>query len=280
MNEQELMLTSILNCKRTDLYNKNIVLTPEQEKRLQKMEERRNNDEPVQYIIGSTNFMGIDLKVDKRVLIPRPETEIMVDFIIDKCKGYQSDQPIKILELGTGSGNVAVALAQNVKNSQIISIDLSQDALDLALENALASGVENQIQFVCENMIHYFIEYAEDETKFDIIVSNPPYIKTEDLKDLPADVQHEPQLALNGGSDGLYFLRQIIMQSSYLLKTEGWLIFEIGDHQNKELDPIFRDFSHFTKVDYIKDYTRIDRIACAQMPSSLNANVNTLETFV
>jgi len=261
VKEKELMLTSILGCSRTDLYAKDVVLTPDQEQKLIQMQKRRKQGEPLQYILGECDFIGIPIKVDERVFIPRPETEILVDAIIERIKQFSKDYCI--LDLGTGSGNIAVSLAKYVPRSTIDAVDISFGALEVAKENAKKNNVGNKIHFIHADMIDY-LENVSRKEKYDVIVSNPPYIPSSQIGLLPEDVRREPQVALNGGFDGLEFYRIIIKNSVKTLKEDGFLFFEMGDGQKNALEMIFDQSECFRHLHFIKDYTKVDRIVVAR----------------
>ena len=171
----ELLLAHALDLQRIQLYlHFDRPLTSEELKQFRALYERRLKREPVQYIIGSTNFMGLHFTVDSRVLIPRPETETLIEQAILLCQRYPSDSPIQVLEVGTGSGNIAVSLAKYIKNAHVTAIDISKDALNVAEENARMHSVDTQIQFL---LIDVF-DRVEDvfRKRFDLLVSNPPYV--------------------------------------------------------------------------------------------------------
>lgn len=258
MNEQELILTSVLNCKRVDLYTKKVSLSENQKKEIENIKKRRFHGEPIQYILGVSNFMGLDFLVDSNVLIPRPETEILVETVLR----HVNTLPLKnlqILDIGTGSGNVAVSLAKNMKEGVFTAIDISLKALDIAKKNAHKHGVDNQIKFDCLNILEDQ-EFLGCNKEFDIIVSNPPYVKSKDILGLSQEVQKEPGLALDGGDDGFIFYRAIANKANYLLKDKGFVFLEIGQGQEKEIESIFRETTHFGLKDCLNDYSNIKRI--------------------
>ncbi len=260
MTEQELMLTSILECERVDLYVDHPVLSPSQKQRLQEMRISRQRGEPLQYILGSSEFMGLKLKVDQRVLIPRPETELLVEAVIEKIKLFFQRKSLQILDLGTGSGNVAISLAKFVEHCQVTAIDISQEAIDVASQNAKAQQVDQKIHFVCADMADYLREPCTTQSTFDIIISNPPYIPTDQLAYLPRDVQREPHRALDGGSEGMDFYRLILAQSKYFLNHSGFLFFEVGDGQRAKLEKLCSSYVPFAKIEFHKDYAQTERI--------------------
>jgi len=205
---------------------------------------------PLQYVLGSQEFYGLDFLVNESVLIPRPETEIIVEFIINKYKG----KDVKILDIGTGSGAIAVSLAKNLTKSCVDAIDISNNALAVAKQNAKLNMVEERINFIESNLFSNVGSYD-----YDCIVSNPPYISASEMKVLPLNVTKEPKLALYGGIDGLDFYKKIINKSADFLKVEGMLIFEIGYKQGKEVSMLMQK-KGFINVEIKKDFNNLDRI--------------------
>ena len=263
MTEQEQMLTSILDCRRIDLYVHKTILNEEHVSQLQQMVTRRNNGEPLQYILGNCDFMGLTFLVDERVLIPRPETENVVEAAIKKAMEI-SGKELDILDVGCGSGNIAVTLAKNLPWSQVTAIDISPGALDLAKINAAINGVKEQIHFI-ESDLFSELQHLLKKEPFDVIVSNPPYIATVDMGSLPSDVQREPRIALNGGADGLDFYRRIIFDSIFYLKRGGHLILEIGEKQRGGIEKIFERYPRYTNISCQKDLAGRDRIMIAEL---------------
>lgn len=257
MTEKELMLTAILDCERTSLYAEPVNLSAEQQAQLTDMQKRRSADEPLQYILGSTEFMGLKINVDPRVLIPRPETELLVENILQFAHRYATAE-LCILDIGTGSGNIPVALAKALPTARLISLDVSPDALAVARENARQNGVAQQIDFVHVDFFEFIENYRELENHFDIIVSNPPYIATSALPDLPADVKKEPVLALDGGEDGLKFYRVLLAGAKRFLKPGGYLACEIGEEQQSALTTLLdqNGYHHFVFCNDLAGKTR------------------------
>lgn len=267
MTEDDIMLTHLLNCKRADLYSREIVLTKEQQASLNQMRQRRLNHEPLQYILNETDFMGRVFKVNSDVLIPRPETEILVELavlemrsIADVCKNAGEPKKINILDLGCGSGNIAVTLAKEVANCRITAVDKSLKAIKIAQENAKIHEACRDIEFVCQDMINYLADQCSLGQTFDLIISNPPYIRTELINRLQKEVQYEPRIALDGGIDGMDYCSQIIGLSEALLKERGVLLMEVGDDQRKPIEGIFQNFNSKRNLSFIKDYRQFDRI--------------------
>ena len=266
MTEAEMILTSILNCRRVDLYVDPQLLDPFQIKQFKDFQSRRENHEPLQYILGQCEFMDIPLKVDERVLIPRPETEILVETVLDKVHSLASGpaRTINILDIGTGSGNIAIALAKHIKEGEVTAVDFSQGCLDLAARNAKMNSVQNKIQFIQSDVFSSLkAEYFHGS--FDVIVSNPPYIPTGEMDFLPQDVRHEPPLALDGGADGLDFYRRMFQECGDFLKPNGLLIVEIGADQAGTLKDILSSFQHLKFLEVKKDLCQRDRVLVVQI---------------
>ena len=189
--------------------------------------------EPLQYITGLQEFMKLNFLVNKDVLIPQPDTEILVEEVIDLAKKIENPS---ILDLCTGSGAIAISLAKYVPNVKIYATDISKKALEIAKKNAKFNGVLNNIEFKESNLFDKI-----KDMKFDIIVSNPPYIPTEDIKNLPIDVKHEPMIALDGGSDGLEFYRKIFENGYKFLNRLGFICVEIGYNQKENVKKIIEN---------------------------------------
>lgn len=213
--------------------------------------------EPLQYITGIQEFMKLNFLVTKDVLIPRPDTEILVEEVIRKAENIPN--PV-ILDLCTGSGAIAVSLAKYIKNVHICAIDISSKALEIAKKNAELNGVKNNIEFIESNLFDKI-----KERKFDIIVSNPPYIETETIKTLSKDVQSEPKIALDGGKDGLDFYRKIADSGSKYLNRQGYICLEIGYNQRIAVRQILENKKRYVNINCIKDLCGNDRVVTAQI---------------
>ncbi|HKA32084.1 MAG TPA: peptide chain release factor N(5)-glutamine methyltransferase [Candidatus Binatia bacterium] len=193
---------------------------------------RRASGEPVSYIIGRREFWSLDFIVTPAVLTPRPETELLVETALKLLAAMASP---RILDLGTGSGAIAVALAKEIPNAEIFATDISEEALEIARANAQRHGVEDGIRFVRGDL---FAPLAE--VRFDAIVSNPPYIKSDDIAALPRDVRDfEPRIALDGGADGLDFYRRIAREAARHLTAGGFVAVEIGAGMGEEVAGLF-----------------------------------------
>jgi len=262
MTEEEMILTAVKNCQRIDLYADPAPLSIQQRDQINTIKLRRQKGEPLQYLLGSCTFMGLKFKVDSRVLIPRPETELLVEAAIKILKKSDDRKLMtqRILDLGTGSGNIAIGLAKFIEECQVTAVDISQDALDLAGQNARLNGVEEKIQFVRSDLFVSFKNSLPNPAGFDMIISNPPYIPSGMITTLPADVQKEPTLALDGGMDGLDFYRRLVIESSIYLKPGGFLLFEMGDGQREAIEQIVLRTQNFIIHECVQDYRGTDRI--------------------
>ena len=210
---------------------------------------------PLQHITHTQEFMKMDFYVDENVLIPRPDTEILVE---ETIKIAQTMERPKILDLCTGSGAIAISIAKNIPTAEVYAIDISEKALEVAKKNA--NRLDTNVKFVKSNLFSNI-----GKVKFDIIVSNPPYIKKSDINYLSQEVQKEPQIALDGGYDGLDFYRKISYQAIDYLKFGSYLCFEIGYDQKEEVLEILKGIEHYTKTYCKKDLCGNDRVVITQV---------------
>jgi len=259
MTEAELVLSHVLNCDRLSLYlNKDARLGQDKSAQVSGILTRRVNGEPLQYILGSSEFMGFEFKVDQRALIPRPETEILVSSALERVKLAGQINQLKILDLGTGSGCIAVSIAKLLPQALVWATDLSLAALQLAKENADVHNVK--IKFLCGDI---FSAFEKGQEKFDLIISNPPYVSEKEFCNLSKELSFEPSLALKAGRDGLYFYRRIIKQAEVYLNTDGLLALEVGFRQAKRVCAILKG-KNFDVLDLINDYNNIPRVVIAK----------------
>lgn len=214
---------------------------------------------PVQYIIGHTEFCGLAIKVNEDVLIPRPETEMLVETAIDLLIEHKSTraQDTKMLDLCTGSGCIAIALTKKLPDCKIVASDISEKALALAGENARIHQTE-QIEFIRSDL------FNDLKGKFDIVVSNPPYISGPEFSELQEEVLKEPRVALYGGEDGLLFYRRIFNDAGRFLNDGGYVVVEIGYGQSGAVRDICESVLGFKTVDIKKDSSGIDRVIVAR----------------
>jgi len=251
----ELLLSHVLNCKRLELYlSFDRPLQKSEIDSYRELLKRRSTFEPLQYIIGKVEFYGLEFEVNQSVLIPRPETELLVEAVIESVA---KDERINILDIGSGSGNISIALAKNIPSCTVVGIDISEEAIETSTRNAKLNGVESQLMFVKKNILNG-IEI--NENSFDVVVSNPPYVSVADFVNLDAELRlYEPQIALTDESDGLSFYRNISVLSRSLLKNNGKLFFEIGAGQSDAVKKILID-SDYKNIVIIKDYSDIERV--------------------
>lgn len=251
----ELLLADVIKCKRLDLYlSFDRPLAEEELNKYRELIKRRAGFEPLQYIIGKVEFYGLDLKVNPFVLIPRQETELLVENILNRIS---KDAELNILDIGTGSGNIAIALANHLPNAQIIATDINAEALILAKENASKLNLSNRITFMQHDIL------TEDMDKFplfDLVVSNPPYVSLESFSSLQKEIKDfEPRTAVTDESDGLSFYR-VIAQKAYLkIKSGGKLYFEIAQGQHDDVSDLMMK-NNFSNIEVVKDYQNIERI--------------------
>ena len=213
--------------------------------------------EPIEHITHQKEFMKLNFYVDENVLIPRQDTEVLVEEVIKIAKRIRAR---KILDLCTGSGAIAVSLAKYLENIQLTALDISGKALDIAISNAKNNKVQDKITFVESNL---FEDLGKE--KYDIIVSNPPYIKKEELEKLDIEVKKEPRIALDGGKDGLYFYRKIIDSAYEYLKYGGYICLEIGYDQKEEVTKIIEDKKQYINTYCKKDLYDNDRVIVAKL---------------
>lgn len=213
---------------------------------------RRSSGEPLEYILGTQEFMSLEFDVNQSVLIPRADTETLVEIIIDECK--KSGKALNLLDIGAGSGCIGISIAHYAKNTHITEADISADALTTAKINAEKNNVSDRMNFIKCDILSEI-----PDGKFDIIVSNPPYIETNIIDTLDTNVRDfEPYTALDGGEDGLVFYRRITEIAPDMLTEGGILAFEIGYNQGKSVSELMR--ANFNDVRIIKDLCRNDRV--------------------
>ncbi|WP_353683514.1 peptide chain release factor N(5)-glutamine methyltransferase [Thermodesulfovibrio sp. 3907-1M] len=243
----------VLEIGKTQLYTENPEITPDKSQIIESLIERRLKKEPLQYILGECFFYNIKIKVGPGVLIPRPETEILVEEVI-KRKNLIANTGHRVLDLCTGSGCIALAIAKNIPDFHVFGIDISKKAVMYAVENKALNNIKNA-DFLVGNLFEPFREKL-----FSCITANPPYVKTEDIFKLQPEIKdYEPFEALDGGKDGLRFYRDIIKEAMRYLLKDGLIFLEIGAGQS---DAVYAEASMegFEVVDVVKDLAGIERV--------------------
>ena len=277
--EAEILLAHNLGLKRIELYtNHERVLNKEELSNFKALIQRRSKHEPIAYITNNQPFMSLDFYVDRSVLIPRPDTEKLVEATIDSCKQELGNRKqLTIADIGTGCGAIAVSLAKYLPNIKVIGIDSSPDAIKNAQKNAEHHQLADRCQFIVGNMFEPFINVAANFSspqKFDIIVSNPPYIPSGEIDKLQIDVKDwEPKEALDGGENGLDYIRKLIVEAPNhlasseveMLTPKGLLLIEIGFDQGEKTRALAENTKKYEEIKIIKDLNGKDRILKAKM---------------
>lgn len=258
-SDAEVLLCAVLKCERLTLYvDFERPLTDEELALMRSYVLRRAKHEPINYILGEKTFMRNVFKVTPATLVPRPETELLVESLVKAAPLLQPEGAVKILDIGTGSGAIIVSLLDYLPQAKGVGVDISVDALVVAKENAEKIGVKERCGFLRSDVF----SRVPLEKKFDIIVSNPPYIPAADIAGLAQDVQREPHGALDGGADGLDFYRRICAEAAEHLADDGLLAFEIGINQSEAVCELCLA-NGFKKAVVRKDYAGIDRMVFA-----------------
>jgi release factor glutamine methyltransferase len=258
--QTELLLAHLLKLPRMNLYlNFERVLTVPETDALREFIKRRGQREPLQHIVGSTFFCGFEIAVNRHALVPRPETELLAEL------GWQflstlNSQPLTVLDFGTGTGCIAIALASKCPNATITATDISVNALALAKQNAEKNNVAERIEFLQGDGF----AALSSNSKFDLVISNPPYIPSAEIETLQPEVRDfDPRVALDGGADGLDFYRRISTEAKPFLKPDGKIMLEFGDGQADEIKRIFKNEKWI--VEAVKeDYSQRARILIAR----------------
>lgn len=259
--DAQLLLCKVLNVEKLFIMmNRNLEVEVEKEEEFLDLIDLRKSKMPIKYILGSSEFMGLEFKVKEGVLIPRPDTETLVEEAIRIIKKENFD---KICDLCCGSGAIGISIAHYTKNTKISLYDISEIALEVTAENIKALGVQYKAQVYKSDL---FSKALEENHTFQIVVSNPPYIRTEVIPTLMEDVKNfEPYIALWGGDDGLDFYRTITFQSKKVLEKGGYLAFEIGHDQNMQVEEILRN-EGFINVYSLKDLAGNYRVVIGNLP--------------
>ena len=253
--DSELLLSNVLNEKRETLLSTDAKISLKNIRTFNKLIKRRKKNEPIAYILKKKEFWSKEFLVNKNTLIPRPETELLVEKIVN----YFTDKSLFILDVGTGSGCILLALLDELKKAQGIGIDISNRAIKVAIKNSKKLNLKNNPKFYNRSLDQIF------GVKFDLIVSNPPYISSYEIKNLSEDIRkYEPRLALDGGNDGLDVIKKVIYKSRSILKRKGMLALEIGFGQYKKVSQILK-LKGFKNRYLIKDYQNNIRCILAEL---------------
>ncbi len=249
--DSEILLSAVLGKKREEiLVNNNQKLSSKEVSNFNKLIRRRSFNEPIAYIVKEKEFWSKTFEVNKFTLIPRPETELIVEKLVE----IYENKSITILDIGTGTGCILISLICELKRAKGFGIDISNKAVEVAKKNANKLNMNNRLKFCKKSFNQIF------NNKFDLIVSNPPYLARSEIKNLDDDVRnYEPLIALDGGNDGLDVIKKVIYKSKYILKIKGTLALEIGNRQSKEVSKILK-INNFKVVHIIKDFK--DNVRC------------------
>ena len=256
MNEAELLFTEVLQCDRPSLYrDSRRALTPTQSSFIASALRRRMRGEPIQYILGEADFMGLEFKVTPDCLIPRPETEILVEALVQcvDARTRKGTGVITVLDVGTGSGCIAVSLARSRPEALVTATDISARAIEVARKNALRHGV-------AVSLVEGDLFAGVEGRKFDIIVSNPPYVSSGEIDTLQREIRYEPRVALDGGADGVSFYRRMIDRAPRYLAGGGAMLMEIGSGQRRAIEALIEQSGTLRITEIKRDYSGIERV--------------------
>ncbi|MCC3144876.1 peptide chain release factor N(5)-glutamine methyltransferase [Halanaerobium sp. Z-7514] len=258
--DAEVLMAELLDMERIHLYVKyDYPLKAEEIKKYREMVKERAKRIPLAYIIGKKEFMSLEFELSEAVLIPRPDTENLVEEVISYCREKELQKP-QIIDVGCGSGAIAVSLAYYLEGARVVGSDISKDALKIARHNLKKFELEERISVVRSDLLTEFIK--REISEIDIIVSNPPYISEKEMEELPPEVKKEPRTALAAGKEGLDFYQKLIPQAEKVLKKEGMLFLEIASQQAEAVFDIFGE--NWSQLELIKDYADHDRIISAK----------------
>lgn len=257
-HEADWIISHVTKMSQEDFIKNPREITADEAVEIMDIVSRRNSGEPLQYILGETEFMGLKFKVNELVLIPRQDTETLVETVIKKIK----DKNVRVLDIGTGSGCVGISIAKLCPNAEVTLLDYSEAILEVAEENAKLNGVDVKFE-------HCDILEEIPEGKYDVIVSNPPYIETDTIFSLDNIVtSYEPPEALDGGFDGLLFYQRIAEIAPEIMEENSYIAFEIGYNQGESVSEIL-DEAEFSGIKVIKDPCDNDRVVTGKYKASL-----------
>jgi release factor glutamine methyltransferase len=256
----EVLLAHLLSRDRLFLYlNYDRPMEAEELAAFRTLVKRRLRGEPNQYITGMQEFWSLPFRVSPHVLIPRPETEVLLETVLEFLASSPHEN--RVLDLGTGSGAIAVALARELAVTSIVATDSSMPALKVAQENAMLNQVDGKIDFLCADL---FSAFSPGAVKFTVVATNPPYVSKAEISKLSPEIRdYEPRYALDGGPDGLAAIRPIIEEAPSVLSQQGVLVMEIGADQAESVSTLAKDNQHYETYKIIKDYSGLDRVLLA-----------------
>jgi len=261
--DAEVLMADLLDMERINLYVKyDYPLKSNEIDSYRQMIKKRAQRIPVAYITEKKEFMSLEFKVAEGVLIPRPETENLVEQVIEYCRQNELQQP-QIIDVGTGSGAIAVSLAHYLSDAKVVGVDLSPQALKIACQNMEKHELSQRMSILKSDLLAEFIK--REIKGIDIIVSNPPYISESEMEDLPPEVKKEPKTALEAGKDGLDYYRRLLPEAEKVLKNGGKIFLEIGYSQAEAVTNLFSE--NWSEVEIKKDYSENDRIVSATFGS-------------
>ena len=257
--EARLILAKVLNVDKSYIYTYgDKEVSEDQSQEFLKLIKKRSTAYPIAYLLNEKQFMGLDLYIEEGVLIPRPDTEILVEYVLDYIKKHYNDKKINVLDIGIGSGAISLSVANYCPNVRVYGMDIGYKPIRVSNINKERLNLTN-VSFHQGDLFHA-IENLNLKNKCEIIISNPPYIRKEDIKSLQKDVQEfEPLLALDGGVDGLDFYRRITKEAKDYLAPGGLLVYEIGFDQGIELKNIMLQEA-YSDIEIIKDLSGLDRV--------------------
>ena len=260
--DAEVLLCHVLRMEKAQFYlDVDSALSIDEERRVRELLMRRAKREPLAYIIGCKEFWSLDFIVTPDVLIPRPDTELLVELTLERAKWHPRRSSLKIVDIGTGSGAIAVSLAKELPEAQIWAMDVSAAALNIASINSQRHGVSSRLRFLLGDL---FAPLGEGDENFDVIVANPPYIRREELSDHPQEIRDwEPMMALDGGPDGLGTYRRIVDEARNYLAPGGHVLLEIGDGMSEAVAELFARAGSYETPSIQRDYAGKDRVIAA-----------------
>ena len=261
----EVLLSHVLGCKRVKLYTQfDRVVESEHLDRFRELVRRAAAGEPVAYLVGMKEFYSLTIRLSPDVLIPRPETELLVDVVLEYARSCSGE--VKLWDVCTGSGCVAVAAAYNCDRLIVLATDISTASLEIARQNVQQYQLERRIRLAKANLLD-LPQNAQDMPPFDVITANPPYVSKAQMEKLPPAVRYEPALALYGGVDGLDFIRRIISQAADYLRPGGVLAIEIGFDQAERVYDLLCQTTRYERITFLKDLAGRERVALAYKTS-------------